>query len=669
MPRTGYIIAIAVAIVSSVIFAGGAGATHPPGGQIPAGEEPYWTCSASVARATLLNGEPIPPIDPLAANSERAECAEDQGGLPDIALPPPPDAPVVKTTTAQSRTQIFCAGDPVDPKNPPQDDPATPQDETEACDAGVPSYEQQVLSTANVTKTTITLGALEIIVDAANTSASARCGDGNVPVLSSTSKVADIQINGTPVPLDVIITGEPNQVIDVSPLVKITLNELTGAEGAYADNDTEGFVTRRAVHIEVLPGVGTTPESVADIVVSESTADFHGDVCPEGKIVIEKQTAPDEDPNSTDFGFTSPGLTPASFNLRDDGRQPFDEVQPGTYTVTENAPSSPYTLAVIDCLDREDNSTSNVGTRTASINVSPGETVSCTFTNVRPGPPPPGQVTCPPNSVPNERGQCIINRADCPPGTGRNPQGQCVISNVKCPDGTIFDVTTFACIEKPQGGTLFPLTQQIRNLFPGSPCIGSGFGPLFVVLGTNGPDRITGTNRSDRIFALGGNDRVSGGRGDDCIEGGSGNDVLDGSNGNDFLLGGTGNDQVSGGPGRDRFSGGSGRDVMSGGTGADVMRGGGGRDRLNGGYGNDRLFGGSGNDGIHTGNGRDRVFAGSGNDVINAATRGPAAFVDCGPGKKDRVRINRNEIRRIRNCEFVDVPRRIRSENRAITPR
>ena len=81
---------------------------------------------------------------------------------------------------------------------------------------------------------------------------------------------------------------------------------------------------------------------------------------------------------------------------------------------------------------------------------------------------------------------------------------------------------------------------------------------------------------------------------------------------------------------------------------------------MQGGFGNDRLVAGAGNDGIHTGNGRDRVVAGAGDDIINAATAGPAAFVDCGPGR-DRVRINNNERRRVRNCELVDVFVRISS--------
>ena len=662
MPRMGILIAVAVAVASAFAVSGPAGANHVPGLK-----DPYFTCQASTARVTLLNGDPIPPVDPLGANLEREECAEDTGGLPDIALPPPPaPTPVVETTTAQARTQILCATDDPDPLVDPADN--------ELCDAGEPSYNQQVLSTANVTDTTIRLGPLTIVAEAANTSARARCGPGNVPVLSSTSQVLNLNIGGSPIPIP-LVTGEPNQVIEIPGLVRITLNELVGTPGAFPgnaqnatfpDNATEGVVPRRAILIEVLPGLqATLPGNAADVVVAESTADFHGDVCPEGTIVVKKQTAPDENPNATNFGFASPNLTPATFSLMDDGVRTFNEVQPGTYNISENAPPSPYALAVIDCLDREDNTTSTVATRTAAVNVGPGETVSCTFTNVRPGPPPPGQVTCPAGTVPNEQGQCIINRTDCPPGTGRNPQGQCVITNVRCPDGTFFDPRTFACIERPQGGTLVPLNPQVRQFFRGSPCIGPGFGALFVVLGTNGPDRITGTNMSDRIFSLAGDDRVSGGRGDDCMEGGSGRDVLDGSNGNDFLLGGTGNDRMEGGPGNDRFSGGSGRDTLSGGLGNDRMIGAGGRDRLQGGFGNDRLIGGSGNDGIHTGNGRDRVNAGSGNDVVNAATVGPKAVVDCGPGRKDRARISPGKKRDItRRSEFLYIAKRTGSGGR-----
>lgn len=530
MARTKYLTAIAVALVSAFAFSGPAGADHV------AGQIPYFSCKGSVARVTLLNEAVIPTLEPLAANANGEECAEDTAGLPTIALPPPPDpAPVLSAGAVQASTQILCAND--DPN--PAVDPADNDD----CDQGRRSFEQQVLSRADAANVHIVLGsgasAIDITAQAANTTARASCGQNNVPVLGSTSNVLNlvVKIGGSTVPVTI---PQPNeqQVVNLG-IAKLILNERVGAEGA-RPNAPSGQLTRRAIHL-LVPGDPTPPAtspaagSVADVVVAEATADFHGSVC-------------------------------------------------------ESA-------------------------------------------------------LCPAGSTPNPQGQCVSNSAECPPGTGRDPQGRCVLTSVRCPSGTAFDPTSLACTEGPQGGTLVPIDQRLRERFRGSPCIGRGFGRLVAVLGTNGPDRITGTNRSDRIFALAGNDRVSGGRGDDCVEGGSGRDVIDGSNGNDTMLGGSGADQISGGPGRD------------------LMRGAGGRDRLNGGYGNDRILGGAGNDGISTGNGRDRVFGGPGNDIINAAIRGPASFVDCGPGR-DRVRINKNERRRTRNCEFVDITRRIRAPRR-----
>ncbi len=583
MPRTGtrtvILMAVAVAVTSAFAISMPAAANHVGGAP-----DPYFTCSASTVRATLFNGDPIPPVDPLGANLDREECAEDVGGLPDIALPA--DAPIIRTRTAQARTEILCADD--DPN------PAVTPENNELCDAGRPSFEQQVLSTANVTDTTITLGGIDIVVQAANTSARARCA-ATVPVLSSTSQVLGIRVGPTGLPTERVVTGEPNQVIEVPGVLRITLNELLGREGPYADDAAEGMVTRRAVHIEVLPGApGVAPGSVADVVVAESIADFHGDVC-------------NAEP--------PPGVCPA-------GSTP----TPGGQCVITN-----ITCPAGSTLNGQGQCINNV-------------------------------TTCPTGST-SLGNQCVVDRVNCPAGSARNPQGQCVVQNVQCPAGTVFNPVTLGCAEGPRGGTVFPITDRIRDLFRGSPCVGGGFGPLVGIFGTNGPDRITGTNTSDRIFALGGNDRVSGGRGDDCVEGGSGRDVLDGSNGNDFLLGGTGNDRMEGGPGRDRFSGGSGRDVLSGGQGNDRMDGAAGNDRMNGGFGNDVIRGGSGNDGISNGNGKDRVFGGSGNDTINVAIVGPAARVDCGPGR-DRVRITPGRrggpLRdRHRNCEFLYIARRI----------
>jgi Ca2+-binding RTX toxin-like protein len=79
-----------------------------------------------------------------------------------------------------------------------------------------------------------------------------------------------------------------------------------------------------------------------------------------------------------------------------------------------------------------------------------------------------------------------------------------------------------------------------------------------------------------------------------------------------------------------------------------------GKDHLNGGPGTDYLSAGSGNDTINAAFGRDRAIGGSGIDFINIATAGPAASADCGSGR-DKVRINRNESKKIRGCETVYV--------------
>ena len=100
-----------------------------------------------------------------------------------------------------------------------------------------------------------------------------------------------------------------------------------------------------------------------------------------GTIIIRKATSPT---GGTGFGFTSnvPGVT--SFNLNHGQNQTINGVAVGSYTVTENNPSG-YSLTNLVCTDPTTNSTVNVGTRTATINLAAGETVDCTFTNTQTG--------------------------------------------------------------------------------------------------------------------------------------------------------------------------------------------------------------------------------------------------------------------------------------------
>ncbi|MDO8614304.1 MAG: hypothetical protein Q7T33_01030 [Dehalococcoidia bacterium] len=103
----------------------------------------------------------------------------------------------------------------------------------------------------------------------------------------------------------------------------------------------------------------------------------------QGKIQIVKNAVPD---NAQDFSFTCSGAL-GSFNLDDDAdgtlsnTKMFNTVTPGTYTCTENGPPTFWSLSALVCSDPDSGSSTNLGTRTATIDVDPGETITCTYTN------------------------------------------------------------------------------------------------------------------------------------------------------------------------------------------------------------------------------------------------------------------------------------------------
>jgi hypothetical protein len=204
----------------------------------------------------------------------------------------------------------------------------------------------------------------------------------------------------------------------------------------------------------------------------------------------------------------------------------------------------------------------------------------------------------------------------CPPGSQLDPNRTlCVIPATS--GSTFGEIVVGRPFQGPSGGRVVPL-DIARRRFGRSPCLAAGGRPLFAIVGTSRADRITGTNVADRIIGLGGNDQLGGGRGNDCIEGRGGGDNMSGSLGNDRIYGARGNDHLNGGPGTDLLSAGA------------------------------------GNDTVNAAFGRDRVTGGTGRDFINIATAGPPASANCGPGP-DKVRVNRNERRRVRGCETVYV--------------
>lgn len=497
-----------------------------------------WNCRASVARVDLGDQQ---RIEPLVANGssdrsapDRPRCADDDARTGSIAGPP---LTQVNPFAATSR------------------DP----------DTG-PVAAQQVRAETGADSTTFATpdGQLSVSAAAIRAQASARCV-GDVPVLVSSSSVADVTVNGQPVgdlnagfeQVGTGLNGSP-----IGGVIRIVFNEETRDASR---------VTRRAVHLTVTAPDGTT---LVDAVAGEASVSHSGAVCapPPG-------TPPSVCPPNTSFDTTS-GL--------------------------------------------------------------------CVLI-----------VTVPGQPGPRSEGAGGDGGGDGGSGQGGSGQG------VNCPEGFTYAGGS-TCIRavpvddagNPLGGSVVPLDMVPEAAK--SICRGKRFGKQLVAIrGTSRGDRITGTNKSDRMFVLGGNDFASGGRGNDCLEGGTGRNRLDGSTGSDYLLGGSAKDALVGSSGSDKLFGRAGSDRMTGGLGSDYLSGSSGSDKLSGGAGNDRIFGGAGKDFIDLGTGRDSVKAGAGNDSVNASRAGPAARIDCGPGR-DTARVNANEARRARSCERLFVLRRSR---------
>ena len=108
-----------------------------------------------------------------------------------------------------------------------------------------------------------------------------------------------------------------------------------------------------------------------------------------GSITIIKDVAGG---SSQDFAFTTTGgLSPATFSLDDDANATLSDTQSypmitnfTTYTVTESALAG-WSLSNLGCVkggtDNGGSFSTNLGTRTASINIAEGESYTCTFTN------------------------------------------------------------------------------------------------------------------------------------------------------------------------------------------------------------------------------------------------------------------------------------------------
>ena len=122
---------------------------------------------------------------------------------------------------------------------------------------------------------------------------------------------------------------------------------------------------------------------IHDSGTGESAQQIRGQIAPAvvavttGTIRITKSTVP---AGGTNFGFTSNIPGGAAFTLNDTATQTFSAVPSGAYSVTETLPAG-YSVSDVVCSDGD--SSGNAFSRTASINLAAGETVTCTFTNVQ----------------------------------------------------------------------------------------------------------------------------------------------------------------------------------------------------------------------------------------------------------------------------------------------
>lgn len=92
-----------------------------------------------------------------------------------------------------------------------------------------------------------------------------------------------------------------------------------------------------------------------------------------GRIIVSKVTNPNPDRTASTFSFTTEDtLTPKTFSLKNDEKQFFVNVMPGTGYRIRELPMDGWELAGSSC----DNNSS-----LSNIRVDPGQTVRCTFTN------------------------------------------------------------------------------------------------------------------------------------------------------------------------------------------------------------------------------------------------------------------------------------------------
>lgn len=469
---------------------------------------PTWTCRASTAylrfpgqariEPVLANGNSAEP-----GNPDRLQCVDDDAGFPNIVLPPPGGSPPPGTIELQgpfAKTRIGQAGTDL---MQPSDDLGAAREKAISADAGV-------------VRVRIAGGPGFILTAVAEASAAGSCS-GTTPTFTTSSKVVNLNLNGTPVPVDDALVPIFDGISMIG-FLKIEANK----EDVAADGTGK---TRRALRVELL-----RPDNMAlilEAVVGEVKVGASGAVC-----------APPEPP---------PACPPGTSEV---GRQADGSVT-CQQVVTQTPPCPQGTT--------------------------PDQSGACVRVVVVNAPREPAPPACPAGQVrdirgacrPEPRSRCSARRFGTPflgtngpdriTGTNRADRILSLGGKDKVSGGRGND-----CLEGGSGND---------NL--------DGSNGNDLMFGGTGRDIMNGGTGRDRLLGDSGNDKLTGGSGNDRLEGGAGRDKLSGGLGKDLLIGGPGRDYIEGGPGADRVIAGPGDDVINvaeSGAGRDVVNCGPGRD-------------------------------------------------------------------------------------------
>jgi Ca2+-binding RTX toxin-like protein len=217
--------------------------------------QPVWQCRGSATYTSVSGQNRVEPIvangninTAAGANPDRAQCVDSETGAGNTATQLGISPNFVTAVTGKASTSI-------------EPDLGKAIDQTAGAEGRV---EDLGLLLAQ--------GLPTIGVGAANSTATGKCEAGNLnPVFSGDSRVADLTLGGTPIPLDQLVTQ----------LTNLTNSLLGAVLEIKADEriSTPTSLTIRALHIKLIKG--TTP--LADIVVGEAKIAAAGPVCDPSK--------------------------------------------------------------------------------------------------------------------------------------------------------------------------------------------------------------------------------------------------------------------------------------------------------------------------------------------------------------------------------------------------